>query len=241
MKRILRKSMALVLTLALLVGLFPVAGMADDTATPDTPSDATENTLKPAGVEDDNVILSKTAERTGKDTWKVTLKVRPKETLKPVPSEVVLVMDDSESMKEPVTKNGQSKIEALKNVLKGKDDKEGLVDILAAARVKLGAVRFSADTGDARATAFNEGQFYDLNNAKDVEKFKRDVDTTFKLLGGTFLTQGLELAQDIFNTSENAENTRRAVIVLTDGELSEIREGGERKEKLDKTVEDTKK
>lgn len=96
MKRILRKSMALVLTLALLVGLFPVAGMADDTATPDTPSDATENTLKPAGVEDDNVILSKTAERTGKDTWKVTLKVRPKETLKPVPSEVVLVMDDSE-------------------------------------------------------------------------------------------------------------------------------------------------
>lgn len=109
MNIILKKSLALVLAVVMIVGLFPHALYAGE-------SDAGENTapatLTPADTSDENMTLSKTAVRTGEDTWDVTLTVTPKDhAVKPVPSEVILVLDHSWSMQ------NYNKWTTLKNVL----------------------------------------------------------------------------------------------------------------------------
>lgn len=111
MNIILKKSLALVLAVVMIVGLFPHALYAGE-------ADAGENTvsatLTPADTADENMTLSKTAVRTGEDTWDVTLTVTPKDhAVKPVPSEVILVLDHSASMRDNKI-NGKNQVGNLK-------------------------------------------------------------------------------------------------------------------------------
>ena len=96
MNIILKKSLALVLAVVMIVGLFPHALYAGEAETGENTVSAT---LTPADTADENMTLSKTAVRTGEDTWDVTLTATPKDhAVKPVPSEVILVLDHSGSM-----------------------------------------------------------------------------------------------------------------------------------------------
>lgn len=136
MKLKLRKGMAFILTIAMLVGMLPVMSFAADD--PVSAADGTTDvatTLTPETIEDGNVILSKTAKRTGADTWDVTLTVTPKDkTLKPVASKVILVLDRSGSMET------NDKIVALKKVL---TEKDGLIDTFAQLNLKVGVITFN--------------------------------------------------------------------------------------------------
>lgn len=76
MKRLLKKAMALLLVTAMFVNLFPTVAMAKE----ESGEEFHEITLTPEPIEYENFILEKTGERTGADTWIVTLKVTVKNT-----------------------------------------------------------------------------------------------------------------------------------------------------------------
>ena len=76
MKRLLKKAMALLMVTAMFVNLFPTVAMAKEESSGELP----EITLTPEPIEYENFILEKTGERTGADTWIVTLKVTVKNT-----------------------------------------------------------------------------------------------------------------------------------------------------------------
>lgn len=76
MKRLLKKAMALLLVTAMFVNVFPTVAMAKEESSGELP----EITLTPEPIEYENFILEKTGERTGADTWIVTLKVTVKNT-----------------------------------------------------------------------------------------------------------------------------------------------------------------
>lgn len=73
MKRLLKKTMALLLVTAMFVNVFPAVAMAKEESSGTI-------TLTPDPIETGSVILDKTGERTGADTWIVTLKVTVKNT-----------------------------------------------------------------------------------------------------------------------------------------------------------------
>ena len=73
MKRLLKKAMALLLVTAIFVNVFPAVAMAKEESSGTI-------TLTPDPMETDSFILDKTGERTGADTWIVTLKVTVKNT-----------------------------------------------------------------------------------------------------------------------------------------------------------------
>lgn len=76
MKRLLKKAMAFLLVTAMFVNVFPAVAMAKEESSGELP----EITLTPEPIEYENFILEKTGERTGADTWIVTLKVTVKNT-----------------------------------------------------------------------------------------------------------------------------------------------------------------
>lgn len=73
MKRLLKKAVALLLVTAMFVSVFPAVAMAKEESSGTI-------TLTPDPIETGSVILDKTGERTGADTWIVTLKVTVKNT-----------------------------------------------------------------------------------------------------------------------------------------------------------------
>lgn len=205
MKYIYKKSLAWFLTIAMLISMLPATGFAAEDSN-------VTNTLTPQASENKDVSLSKTAVRTGADTWEITLKVSPKESaLKPIQYEVMLLLDDSKSMGEGNNLND------MKDVLKGDDGNQGLIDTLANAGAKVGVVRFSGSKGNLfEATAFNNGEFYDLSNSENADKLKTDLDTNLKTSGGTYLDPGLEIANDMF-TSSSSDSDHRASIIIING------------------------
>ena len=73
MKRFLKKAVALLLVTAMFVNVFPAVAMAKEESSGTV-------TLTPEPIETGSFILDKTGERTGADTWIVTLKVTVKNT-----------------------------------------------------------------------------------------------------------------------------------------------------------------
>ena len=166
MNIILKKSLAFVLAVVMIVGLFPHALYAGE-------SDAGENTapatLTPADTSDENMTLSKTAVRTGEDTWDVTLTVTPKDhAVKPVPSEVILVLDHSASMRDNKI-NGKTRWEILKNVL---IEQDGLIESLDNLNARVTVMTFGDKNNVKR---LNNGEFYNLGTPDELEKIKTDI------------------------------------------------------------------
>lgn len=166
MNIILKKSLALVLAVVMIVGLFPHALYAGE-------SDAGEKTapatLTPADTSDENMTLSKTAVRTGEDTWDVTLTVTPKDhAVKPVPSEVILVLDHSASMRDNKI-NGKTRWEILKNVL---IEQDGLIESLDNLNARVTVMTFGDKNNVKR---LNNGEFYNLGTPDELEKIKADI------------------------------------------------------------------
>lgn len=201
MNIILKKSLALVLAVVMIVGLFPHALYAGE-------SDAGENTapatLTPADTSDENMTLSKTAVRTGEDTWDVTLTVTPKDhAVKPVPSEVILVLDHSASM------TYDKKWTTLKNILM---ESGGLFETLSELNARVCVMTF----GDAPAKVLNGGAFYNLGDPAMLEKLKMDVNAIVSPNENTDMKSAFDKTKEILDTLP--AGGRPEVIFLTDGE-----------------------
>lgn len=213
MNIILKKSLALVLAVVMIVGLFPHALYAGE-------SDAGENTapatLTPADTSDENMTLSKTAVRTGEDTWDVTLTATPKDhAVKPVPSEVILVLDHSYSMRENKI-NGKTRWEILKNVL---IEQDGLIESLDNLNARVTVMTFGDKNNVKR---LNNGEFYNLGTPDELEKIKADINAIPMPNEDTYMQFAFAEIRTLLE--KLPAGGRPEVIFLTDGvNLTDVR------------------
>ena len=213
MNIILKKSLALVLAVVMIVGLFPHALYAGE-------SDAGENTapatLTPADTSDENMTLSKTAVRTGEDTWDVTLTVTPKDhAVKPVPSEVILVLDHSASMRDNRI-NGKTRWEILKNVL---IEQDGLIESLDNLNARVTVMTFGDKNNVKR---LNNGEFYNLGTPDELEKIKADINAIPMPNEDTYMQFAFAEIRTLLE--KLPAGGRPEVIFLTDGvNLTDVR------------------
>lgn len=213
MNIILKKSLALVLAVVMIVGLFPHALYAGE-------SDAGEKTapatLTPADTSDENMTLSKTAVRTGEDTWDVTLTVTPKDhAVKPVPSEVILVLDHSASMRDNKI-NGKTRWEILKNVL---IEQDGLIESLDNLNARVTVMTFGDKNNVKR---LNNGEFYNLGTPDELEKSKADINAIPMPNEDTYMQFAFAEIRTLLE--KLPAGGRPEVIFLTDGvNLTDVR------------------
>lgn len=213
MNIILKKSLALVLAVVMIVGLFPHALYAGE-------SDAGENTapatLTPADTADENMTLSKTAVRTGEDTWDVTLTATPKDhAVKPVPSEVILVLDHSASMRDNKI-NGKTRWEILKNVL---IEQDGLIETLDNLNARVTVMTFGDKNNVKR---LNNGEFYNLGTPDELEKIKADINAIPMPNEDTYMQFAFAEIRTLLE--KLPAGGRPEVIFLTDGvNLTDVR------------------
>lgn len=213
MNIILKKSLALVLAVVMIVGLFPRALYAGE-------SDAGENTasatLTPADTSDENMTLSKTAVRTGEDTWDVTLTATPKDhAVKPVPSEVILVLDHSASMRDNKI-NGKTRWEILKNVL---IEQDGLIETLDNLNARVTVMTFGDKNNVKR---LNNGEFYNLGTPDELEKIKADINAIPMPNEDTYMQFAFAEIRTLLE--KLPAGGRPEVIFLTDGvNLTDVR------------------
>ena len=213
MNIILKKSLALVLAVVMIVGLFPHALYAGE-------ADAGENTasatLTPADTSDENMTLSKTAVRAGEDTWDVTLTVTPKDhAVKPVPSEVILVLDHSASMRDNKI-NGKTRWEILKNVL---IEQDGLIESLDNLNARVTVMTFGDKNNVKR---LNNGEFYNLGTPDELEKIKADINAIPMPNEDTYMQFAFAEIRTLLE--KLPAGGRPEVIFLTDGvNLTDVR------------------
>lgn len=213
MNIILKKSLALVLAVVMIVGLFPHALYAGE-------ADAGENTvsatLTPADTADENMTLSKTAVRTGEDTWDVTLTATPKDhAVKPVPSEVILVLDHSASMIDNKI-NGKTRWEILKNVL---IEQDGLIESLDNLNARVTVMTFGDKNNVKR---LNNGEFYNLGTPDALEKIKADINAIPMPNEDTYMQFAFAEIRTLLE--KLPAGGRPEVIFLTDGvNLTDVR------------------
>lgn len=213
MNIILKKSLALVLAVVMIVSLFPHALYAGE-------ADAGENTasatLTPADTADENMTLSKTAVRTGEDTWDVTLTVTPKDhAVKPVPSEVILVLDHSASMRDNKI-NGKTRWEILKNVL---IEQDGLIESLDNLNARVTVMTFGDKNNVKR---LNNGEFYNLGTPDELEKIKADINAIPMPNEDTYMQFAFAEIRTLLE--KLPAGGRPEVIFLTDGvNLTDVR------------------
>lgn len=206
MNIILKKSLALVLAVVMIVGLFPHALYAGE-------ADAGENTvsatLTPADTSDENMTLSKTAVRTGEDTWDVTLTVTPKDhAVKPVPSEVILALDHTGSMMSDL--NGSTRWNTLVKVL---TEPGGLLETLSDLNARVALMTFDKQH---HAEFLNNGGFYSLGMSEELAKIKRDINALPSPTSGTYLEDAFAKSRELLESLP--AGGRPEVILLTDGE-----------------------
>lgn len=213
MNIILKKSLALVLAVVMIVGLFPHALYAGE-------ADAGENTvsatLTPADTADENMTLSKTAVRTGEDIWDVTLTATPKDhAVKPVPSEVILVLDHSGSMRDNKI-NGKTRWEILKNVL---IEQDGLIESLDNLNARVTVMTFGDKNNVKR---LNNGEFYNLGTPDELEKIKADINAIPMPNEDTYMQFAFAEIRTLLE--KLPAGGRPEVIFLTDGvNLTDVR------------------
>lgn len=213
MNIILKKSLAFVLAVVMIVGLFPHALYAGE-------ADAGENTvsatLTPADTADENMTLSKTAVRTGEDTWDVTLTATPKDhAVKPVPSEVILVLDHSGSMRDNKI-NGKTRWEILKNVL---IEQDGLIESLDNLNARVTVMTFGDKNNVKR---LNNGEFYNLGTPDELEKIKADINAIPMPNEDTYMQFAFAEIRTLLE--KLPAGGRPEVIFLTDGvNLTDVR------------------
>ena len=206
MNIILKKSLALVLAVVMIVGLFPHALYAGEAEAGENTAPAT---LTPADTADENMTLSKTAVRTGEDTWDVTLTATPKDqAVKPVPSEVILALDHTGSMTSSL--NGSTRWNTLVNVLM---EPGGLLETLSDLNARVALMTFDKQH---HAEFLNNGGFYSLGMSEELAKIKRDINALPSPTSGTYLEDAFAKSRELLESLP--AGGRPEVILLTDGE-----------------------
>lgn len=220
----MKKALALILTLIMVLGLMPAAMAATAPASQQqignyTPANDTDGTLGdptvgiPAikSLENGKVIISKTIAGTETENeFEITLKVKTTETIENVSSApdaaVVLVLDVSGSMEGDRLSSAKAAAQAFINSF-AKD--------AGNAQRKVAIVKFSGD--------------YNIDGAKTVQGWTEasslvktddqqcDAIKNLSAGGGTNLHAGLLLAKNLLNNSSVKDIENKSIVLLSDG------------------------
>lgn len=232
------KLVALLLSFALLITMFPAGAFA----APGNGETTQASSLEPGSVtsNDELVTIEKSAERTGVDTWDITMTVDPKESIQSAPVDIVLAMDGSGSM------NGWKQISA-------QDAASNLVDFLAnqGVNAKVGVISFGdfytghggADYGDRPGNwGYEEEEgatkHCGLTNVSQTKSIK-DAIKKVPADKATNMQAGLDMAVDVLNGDNATTGAKKVIIFLSDGEYKHLQNSNlpdSRFEKLYKTA-----
>ena len=193
MKGKARRLLSWVCVLALCMSLLPVTALAVEQ---NVPTEGNDDSYVQNGdpTTQDEVTVSKTAERTGQNAYNITLSVTvPKSIVVPgTDTDVVLVVDSSGSM--DGTKMWRAKQAA-------KDFTEQLVRTTEAT-VRVGIVDYDTTAQVVRQLSDNT-----VNLDDDLDKIEAS--------GGTNIQAGLHEAREMLNSSSSA---KKVIVLLSDGE-----------------------
>ena len=230
-----KKFLALVLTLAMVLSLVPMTALATNgLPTPDNDTaDATQPRTSVTADTEDGVHISKKVVPNG-DNYNLVMEAYVEgtttETTTSTPLDIVLVLDVSGSMDDPMGNGDQTKrIDALKpavnafidNVAEKNTDDDGNT-----VGHKISIVKFAGDKKDNVGNdTYREGQ-YTYNNSQIVKNLTTVDDAGKKELtdavnglrpaGATQADYGMQLAQSVLPSNENS-NRDKVVVMFTDG------------------------
>ena len=209
-----RRILAMLLAICMFVTMFPSAMFAvEDGGDSDRP--ATRQTESVNVENHDNNIeqFSKSATRTGENTWDIDMTVKPETQIQSVPMDVILVIDKSNSMKEYVTYN-ETRMDVVKTAAQSLVDQ---LEKVGNVNVGLASFNFSGST-ERNLTALNDSYGYgnDRRSGADIVKEAiRNLKYDSKDEGGTNITEGLEQAEAMLK--QGSEQSSKVVILLSDG------------------------
>ena len=225
-----KKFLALVLTLAMVLSLVPVTALATD-GTP-TPDKATESvTASQDGVNITKKVVTD-AEGNHKLVMEAYVEGTTTETTTSTPLDIVLVLDVSGSMDDPMgKKDSKKRIDALKSAVNAFIDKVAEKNTDADGNTvghKISIVKFAGEklnqVGNERYWDRVDREYYNysqiVKNLTDVDtQGKSDLQTEVNKLtpgGATQANYGMELAQRVLSSDEDSDRDK-VVVMFTDG------------------------
>ena len=165
-----------------------------------------------AAESDSFVTVNKEAERTGEDTWKITLTIETGEiAIKPEPMDLVILMDTSYSMKWNISGSTPSNGEKCRMEIAGPAAQK-LVEDLAEADInaRVSVVTFASGASTKKAlTQLTSGNLNGITSA--IPTTSAEASTSF----GTNMTAGLKEASGILQESDA---TNKVIVMLGDGD-----------------------
>ena len=214
------------------IGLLPVTALADDaageTATTNPEASITKDLVKTE--QDEPIQITKKLESNGDGTYTITMeayatdKVTTTTTSKPM--DIVLVLDVSGSMDDPVSfLDSTHKIVVLKSAVKNFIDKVAKDATDNDAEHRISIVKFAGNkTEEPGDEQYNNGYVYNYSQiVKNLTDVKEDKDTLktavdgLRPAGSTRADYGLELAQTVL-ADKNDDTRGKVIIMFTDGE-----------------------
>ena len=227
-----KKFLALVLTLAMVLSLVPVTALATD-GTP-TPDNATQPRTSVTADTEDGVHISKKVVPDG-DNYNLVMEAYVEGTTTTTtstkPLDIVLVLDVSGSMDDPMgKKDSKKRIAALKTAVNTFIDnvaeKNTSTDGTAVGH-KISIVKFAGDKTDKVGDDTYREFGYTYNYSQIVKNLttvdatgKEDLKTAVNGLGPAGATRadyGMELAQTELNSNLTDQSRDKVVVMFTDG------------------------
>ena len=225
-----KKFLALVLTLAMVLSLVPVTALATE-GTPTLDKDTESVTTSQDGVN-----ITKKVVPDGKGNYNLVMEAYVEgtttETTTSTPLDIVLVLDVSGSMDDPMGKKGSKKrIDALKSAVNAFIDKVAEKNTDADGNTvghKISIVKFAGEklnqVGNERYWDRVDREYYNysqiVKNLTDVDtQGKSDLQTEVNKLtpgGATQANYGMELAQRVLSSDEDSDRDK-VVVMFTDG------------------------
>ena len=199
-----RRILAVLLMAAMLITMLPSAMFAAPSGRNDQGTIVTaQNSVT---TDDRNIeVFSKSATRTGANTWAISMIVDPKNDIQTIPMDVVLVIDKSNSMKWGIDgkdDDSTSRMEYVKSAAKN------LVNQLAeVGNVNVGVVSFNYDDKVERQLTPLNQTFLNQTGHDLVNSAIENISYDGQRDGGTDINDGLVAAEEVLNDG-GAQNNK---------------------------------
>ncbi|MDD3429805.1 MAG: VWA domain-containing protein, partial [Oscillospiraceae bacterium] len=201
------------LALAFAVTIGPTSAAATTGGT------AAQPNLSPASVTTpEGIVLTKTAERTAKDEWEITLTATGGETLATNnPIEIALVLDASSSMNWQASNSGKTKIAVAKQAARSL--LETLANQKVDAKISITTFNWSGTVQQSLIPLLNANGTVNENN---YNKLLNTINNKWKLDDYTNIKDGLEKGQSTFGNN----SIPHYIVLLSDGDPTVYFSGG---------------
>lgn len=228
-----KRALALVLALVMALSLVALPSFAEgeETGGGNDGMPYIEENGHGGKVEKDGLVMSKTIKKTGDSQFLLTLEAfatGSTTTTSTKPMDIVLVLDVSGSMDDPINRYGsQDKIDVLKSAVKGFIDKVAEKSPNSSIAVVKFAGKEKTETGNDKYKS--EGYYYnysqtviDLTAAGTGAAALKDAVDALDPDGSTAADYGMNRAKSIIDSVKNNDH-QKVVIMFTDGEPNHSR------------------